>query len=149
MGWKDKIAAGFFVVCVVASLTTVVYITALSRDERAASAAERAAGGESTESALIRGIVLDFGRAIQRGDPESACVLMTGDAFATFDCRFGRTAVPDALAIPEDAPLSVRDVVIQGDDALAELRGGATPQPVRLHRTSRRWRIVRVGLPPR
>src|SRR5215211_7024161 len=103
MGWKDKVAAGFFVVCVLASLGTVVYITGLSRDERAAAAAQRAARGESTESSLIRGIVLDYGRAIQRRDPETACILMTGDAFATFDCRYGRTSVPAALAIAGDA----------------------------------------------
>ena len=149
MGWKDKVAAGVFVVCLLASLRTVVYITGLSRDERAAASAERAARGESTESALNRGIVLDYGRAIQRRDPESACVLMTGDAFATFDCRYGRTEVPAALSIPEGAALSVRGIVVEGDDALAELRGGAMPQPVRLHRTSRRWQIIRVGLPPR
>src|SRR3954471_12977009 len=117
MGWKDKLAAGFFVVCLIASIGTVVYITGLSRDERAAASAARAARGESSESALIRGIVLDYGRAIQRRDPETACALMTGDAFATFDCRYGRTSIPDALKVRDDAALSVSGIVIQGPDA--------------------------------
>ena len=143
VGWKDKAAATIFAVATLIALATIGYITVQSRDDAPASAASAAPRDER----VVRGLVLDYARAVQRGDPEGACILMGGDAYAAFDCRFGRTDVPAELALPKGRELAVGEVVVQGDQALAQLRGGATPQPVRLTRTGRRWKIVRVGLP--
>ena len=144
MTWKDKIAAAFFLLAVLGSFGTIGYIVVQSRAEEPANADVSPSG---REQALVRGIVLDYGRAVQRDDPESACVVLGGDAFEAFDCRFGRTDVPEGLGLPEDRELTVGDVLVEGDQALVELRGGAKPLPVRLERSGRRWRIIRVGLP--
>ena len=143
MTWKDKAAAVFFALAALAAAGTIGYIVVNTRAE------PRAAGSPRGDEAVVRGIVLDYGRAVQRNDPESACVVLAGDAFEAFDCRFGQTEVPAALALPRGRELRVADVVVQGDQALAELRGGPAPQPVRLSRSARRWRIIRVGLPQR
>jgi len=150
MSWRDKVAATVFAVALLASLGTVGYITLQSRaerDEREAQAQAQPSSAGGGDAALIRGIVRDFGRAVQRDDPESACVLLDGEAFAAFDCRFGRQDVPKALAIAPGAEVGVAEVVVDGDQALTELRGGGRPQPVRLERREREWRIIRVGLP--
>ena len=147
MGLKDKAAATFFVLALLASLGTVGYIVGLSRAERDARQASAPAAGGSRDEVLVRGLVEDFGRAVQRGEADAACILLAGEAFAQLDCRFGRQDIPPALAIPEDARIGVGEVVVQGDDALTELRGGAAPQQVRLQRRGRQWRIIRVGLP--
>src|SRR3954454_20182299 len=98
MGWKDKAVGAFFVIAVLASVGTVGYIVKLSRDEHEARAGLRASAG-SADTAVVRGIVLDYGRAIQRADPYSACVMLDGDAFAKLDCRYGHTHVPADLAV--------------------------------------------------
>ena len=147
MTLKDKAAAAFFVVVLLASLGAVGYIVVSSRAERDAKGAAASASRRGGEAALIQGLVRDFGRAVQRDEADAACVLLAGEAFAQFDCRFGRQDVPRGLAIPEDARIGVGEVVVQGDEALTELRGGATPQAVRLQRRNRLWRIIRVGLP--
>ncbi len=144
MGWKDAAAAGIFVVALAISLAVVVTITREGREERRERTAQTSG---SREERVVRGLVLDYGQAVQRDDPEGACLLLSRDAYAAFDCRFGRNDVPPELAIPKGRPLDVADVVVQGDEALAQLRGGDVPQPVRLTRTGRRWKIVRVGLP--
>ena len=144
MTWKDKTAAAFFLVAVLASFGTIGYIVIQTRAERPARADTSPAARDRT---LVRGIVLDYGRAVQRDDPESACVVLGGDAFEAFDCRFGRTDVPAGLELPEGRDLTVGEVTVEGDQAFVQLRGGATPQPVRLERTGRRWRIIRVGVP--
>ncbi len=146
MTWKDKAVAAVFALAVLAALGTVAVIVERSREERAAKAA--APAGESREQTLVRGIVLDYARAVQRDDPESACVVLDDDAFAAFDCRFGRTDVPRGLAIPAGAEVAVGDVVVQGAQAFVELRAGEARQAVRLERAQRRWRIIRVGGPP-
>ena len=147
MALRDKAAAGFFLVVLLASLGTIGYIVTQSRAERAAeeTAATGSRGGR--DETLIAGLVEDFGRSVQRGEADAACVLLAGEAFADFDCRFGRQDIPRRLAIPEGARIGVGDVVVQGDEALTQLRGGAAPQAVRLQRQGRRWRIIRVGLP--
>ncbi len=146
MGLRDKAAAAFFVVMLLASLGTVGYIVVSSRAERAEKTAAATSGG-SRDQMLIAGLVEDFGRAVQRGEADAACVLLAGEAFADFDCRFGRQDIPRRLAIPDGARIAVGDVVVQGDQALTELRGGGAPQAVRLRRQGRRWSIIRVGLP--
>jgi len=143
MSWKDKVVGAFFILAVIGSLATIVYIVVDERGQRAAAGAD--VGGR--DDRLVRGIALDFGRAVQDDDPESACFVLAEDAFEAFDCRFGRQEVPAGLGLTEDAPLTAGEVVVQGDQALIELRGGAAPLPVRLERIGRRWRIVRVGLP--
>ena len=147
MGLKDKAAAGFFVVVLLASLGTIGYIVGQSRSERQAQEAARAASGGGRDERLVRGLVEDFGRAVQRDEADAACILLDGDAFAQFDCRFGRQDIPPRLAIPPDARVGVGEVVVQGDEALTELRGAGAPQAVRLQRRGRVWRIIRVGLP--
>jgi hypothetical protein len=147
MGLRDKAAAAFFVVMLLAGLGTVGYIVGVSRAERAAEEAKAPAPRGGRDEALIAGLVEDFGRAVQRGEADAACVLLAGEAFADFDCRFGRQDIPRRLAIPDGARIAVGDVVVQGDEALTQLRGGSAPQAVRLQRQGRRWRIIRVGLP--
>src|SRR5215218_4315122 len=110
MTWKDKFAAAFFLVAVLGSLGAIGYVVVRSRDEARATVA---ASPAAREEALVRGIVLDYGRAIQRNDPESACVVLSGDAFEAFDCRFGHTDVPAGLELPKGRKLAVGEVVVQ------------------------------------
>ena len=149
MAWKDKAAAGFFIVVLLASFGAIAYVVTLSREERQDKEATQATqpAGANRDVDLVRGLVQDFGRAVQRNEPDAACILLAGDAYARFDCRFGRQDVPKDLRIADDAQVGVGEVVVEGDQALTELRGADQAQPVRLERQGRRWRIIRVGLP--
>jgi hypothetical protein len=145
MGWKDKAVAGFFVLGVLAAAGIIGWV--VTQTETRASARGGSEQRGTLDERQVRGLALDYGRAVQREDPDAACVLLSGDAYESFDCRFGRTDIPAQLAIPEGRQLAVRDVVVQGEQALLTLQGGVRPQPVRLQRIGRRWKIIRVGLP--